>query len=410
MERSRVDEITRLNSYSAQSAAMFEYDGAMVQDLSMQLFRAMARIDVLEAAVMAQPRSDGFSAGLDASSDTLVYAERPENFGDCDGSRAGEVERVSDAMVQPLPTMVGVQDDVQAGGDGEDEEMTDGPAVSGDGGVEVFDVGRSADVVQEGDDDVGDQTVSMEDEQPSVVSADGGDDDGFGEVLRGGSGADMGRPSASMVDDRVGGELVGGAGLMEDAANTARWARRAADGDGGAGRAGGAGGSGDDSATVAESGADVGRLGFGKIVAGMLSAESSRVVEDEAVIGKDNFGDAGGADDGSAVVATGSRADVDRSQADVVRAEGSVGGLEDVSHFASGDEWRWWYHRNRWFRFRQADGTTSGFQWPGLQIDVGELAIWAMGADSRAITKQEAALMVLRTMVMRARANGEGQR
>ena len=75
----------------------------------MQLFWAMARIDVLEAAVMAQPRSDGFSAGLGASSDTLVYAERPKNFGDCDGSRAGEVERVSDAMVQPLPTMVGVQ-------------------------------------------------------------------------------------------------------------------------------------------------------------------------------------------------------------------------------------------------------------------------------------------------------------
>ena len=98
------------------------------------------------------------------------------------------------------------------------------------------------------------------------------------------------------------------------------------------------------------------------------------------------------------------------SQADVARAEGSAGGLEDVSNYASGDEWRWWYHRNRWFRFRQADGTTNGFQWPGLQIDVGELAIWAMGADSRAITKQEAALMVLRTMVMRARANGEGQR
>jgi hypothetical protein len=142
----------------------------------------------------------------------------------------------------------------------------------------------------------------------------------------------------------------------------------------------------------------------------MLSAESSRVVEDEAVIGKDNFGDAGGADDGSAVVATGSRADVDRSQADVVRAEGSAGGLEDVSNYASGDEWRWWYHRNRWFRFRQADGTTSGFQGPELRIDVGELAIWAMGADSRATTKQEAALVVLRTMVMRARANGEGQR
>jgi len=336
LERSRVDEITRLNLYYAQSAAMFEYDGAMVQDLSTQLFRAMARIDVLEAAVMAQPRSDGFSAGLGASSDTLVYAERPENFGDCDGSRAGEVERVSDAMVQPLPTMVGVQDEVQAGGDGEDEEMTDGPAVSGDGGVEVFDEGRSADVVQEGDDDAGDQTVSMEDEQPSVVSADGGDDDDFGEVLRGGSGADMGRPSASMVDDRVGGELVGGAGLMEDAANTARWARRAADGDGGAGRAGGAGGSGDDSATVAESGADVGRLGFGKIVAGMLSAESSRGVEDEAVIGKDNFGDVGGADDGSADVGQLSAGVDDRVGGELAVDTGLVGDAADTARRARG--------------------------------------------------------------------------
>jgi hypothetical protein len=98
------------------------------------------------------------------------------------------------------------------------------------------------------------------------------------------------------------------------------------------------------------------------------------------------------------------------SQADVARTEGSAGGLEDVSLFVSGGKWKWWHHRNRWFMVRQADGTTSNFQGPELRIDVGDLAIWAMGADSRAITKQEAALMVLRTMVMRARANGEGQR
>ena len=98
------------------------------------------------------------------------------------------------------------------------------------------------------------------------------------------------------------------------------------------------------------------------------------------------------------------------SQADVARADGSADGLEDVS----GGEWKWWYHRNRrqalLFGIRQADGTTSGFWGPELLIDVGRLALWAMGADRRAITKQEAALTMLRTMMMRARANGEGQR
>ena len=92
----------------------------------------------------------------------------------------------------------------------------------------------------------------------------------------------------------------------------------------------------------------------------------------------------------------------------MARADGSADGLEDVF----GSEWKWWYHRNRWqalfFRVRQADGTISGFRGPELLIDVGDLAIWAMGADGRAITKQEAALTVLRAMVMLARANGDG--
>jgi hypothetical protein len=43
-----------------------------------------------------------------------------------------------------------------------------------------------------------------------------------------------------------------------------------------------------------------------------------------------------------------------------------------------------------------------------VQVDVGELAIWAMGADREAITKHEAVLMVLRAM--RAMANGGGRR
>jgi hypothetical protein len=49
----------------------------------------------------------------------------------------------------------------------------------------------------------------------------------------------------------------------------------------------------------------------------------------------------------------------------------------------------------QFFRVRQADGTTRGFRGPELQVDVGELAIWAIGADREALTKQEAALMVL---------------
>ena len=89
------------------------------------------------------------------------------------------------------------------------------------------------------------------------------------------------------------------------------------------------------------------------------------------------------------------------SRADVAQADGPADRLED----AFGSEWSWWDHRDRWqalvFRVRQADGATSGFWGLELQIDVGELAIWAMGADREAITKQEAALTVL--WAMRAR-------
>ena len=48
----------------------------------------------------------------------------------------------------------------------------------------------------------------------------------------------------------------------------------------------------------------MGRLGFGKTVAGVPSAEASRAVEDEVIIGEDDFGGAGGADNGTAMVTT----------------------------------------------------------------------------------------------------------
>ena len=58
LEERPMDEIARLNLYYTQSAATFEYNGAVIQDLSMQLSWALSRIDVLEAAVMARPRAD----------------------------------------------------------------------------------------------------------------------------------------------------------------------------------------------------------------------------------------------------------------------------------------------------------------------------------------------------------------
>ena len=96
------------------------------------------------------------------------------------------------------------------------------------------------------------------------------------------------------------------------------------------------------------------------------------------------------------------------SQADVARVDGPADWLEDTF----GGEWRWWDHRDRWqarfTRVCQADGATSGFQGPELQNDAGELAIWAMGADRAAITKQEAALTMLRTMRAQCQAAGVG--
>ena len=55
---------------------------------------------------------------------------------------------------------------------------------------------------------------------------------------------------------------------------------------------------------------------------------------------------------------------------------------------------------------RQADGAAGGFQGPELQVDVGELAIWAMGADREAVSKQEAALMVLQAVRVQCQAAG----
>ena len=50
---------------------------------------------------MVQSQSDEVSAGMGASNDTMVAAESPRDFGDCDGFCAGEVEMVSDMVVQP---------------------------------------------------------------------------------------------------------------------------------------------------------------------------------------------------------------------------------------------------------------------------------------------------------------------
>ena len=91
LEGRSVDEIARLNLYYTQSAAMFEYNGAAMQDLSTQLFWALTRIAALKATVMARPRSDEMSAGLGASNDTMVVAEHLRNFGDCDGSGLGRM-------------------------------------------------------------------------------------------------------------------------------------------------------------------------------------------------------------------------------------------------------------------------------------------------------------------------------
>ena len=70
------------------------------------------------------------------------------------------------------------------------------------------------------------------------------------------------------------------------------------------------------------------------------------------------------------------------------------------------DDRKWWDHWDRWWALltrvscSQADGAASCFQGPELQVNVGLLAAWAMGVDKEAISKQEAALMVLRTVTM----------
>jgi hypothetical protein len=91
----------------------------------------------------------------------------------------------------------------------------------------------------------------------------------------------------------------------------------------------------------------------------------------------------------------------------MARADGSAN--ESADSFSN--DWRWWDHRDRWqalfFEVRQADGATSGFQGPGLWVNVGKLVIWAMGADGEVITKQEAALTVLQ--VMRVMVNSRGR-
>jgi hypothetical protein len=204
--------------------------------------------------------------------------------------------------------------DVQAGVGGEDAEMVDEPIALGECGVEVIGEGRSVDVMRDGD-DAGGKMALMTDAKPTAASEDGRFNDGLGEAVRGGSGADVGQSSAGVIDDRVGGELAVDTGLVGDAADTARRAREAVDGEGDAGRAGGAGGGEADSADVVESGADVGQSGLSldEIVTGMPSVAANRAEEDEAVTGEDDFGGAGGADEGAAVVATGSRADVGRA-------------------------------------------------------------------------------------------------
>ena len=66
---------------------------------------------------------------------------------------------------------------------------------------------------------------------------------------------------------------------------------------------------------MVESGADVGQSGLilGELVTGIPSVAANRAEVDEAENGVDDFGGTGGADDGAAVVATGSRVGVGRS-------------------------------------------------------------------------------------------------
>ena len=93
-----MDEIAHLNLYYTQSAATFEYDGMVMQDLAMQLSRALTHIDVLEAAVMMRPWADEISAGVGMSNNAVVSTEHSGNFGDCDGYQAGRAEMIPDMV------------------------------------------------------------------------------------------------------------------------------------------------------------------------------------------------------------------------------------------------------------------------------------------------------------------------
>ena len=224
--------------------------------MSVQPFWALGRIDALEAAVIAQARADAMSAGMGTSNNTMVAAECPRNFGDCDGSRADEVEMVPYAEVQPSPTMPGLLHNACVDVGGEDMEMIDGPAVLGDCGVEMVGEGRSVDAFcDEGA--MRGQVASAEDGVVAVPA------------------------EAAVV---------------------------------GEGDAGGADGGAAGAAEVIESRIDVDRLGLSEVLATgkALVGESSCMTGGEAVDGEDGFGGAGGGDTGAAIIAAGSRADVDR--------------------------------------------------------------------------------------------------
>ena len=86
-----MDEIAHLHLYFTQTAATLEYDGVVVQDLSVQVSLVLTHIGALEATVMVQPQADKCSAGWGMSNSMVVSAEHSRNFGDCsDRSCDGE--------------------------------------------------------------------------------------------------------------------------------------------------------------------------------------------------------------------------------------------------------------------------------------------------------------------------------
>ena len=134
LEERSVGEIARLNLCYTQTAATLEHDGAVLQDLTMQLSWALLRIDVLKAAIMVGSRADELSAGVGASNDVVVSEERSRNFGDCDGSHDGKVAMLSDVVAQPLLMMQGLLCSGQDDDGGENTMVIDEPAALVDGG------------------------------------------------------------------------------------------------------------------------------------------------------------------------------------------------------------------------------------------------------------------------------------